>query len=71
MLVRIRKSIPLTNGSGAAIFVTFKMATKNYFFLLSFLVYYFLKLYLHNFSKIKSHREVTKQEAKVSLTIFA
>ncbi len=28
-----------------------KMATKNYFF-----VYYFLKLRLHHFSKIKSHK---------------
>ncbi len=36
--------------------VTFKMATKNYFF-----AYYVLKLHLHLFSKIKSHKEVTKQ----------
>ncbi len=27
----------------------------------SFFVYYFLKIHLHYFSKIKSHEEVTKQ----------
>jgi hypothetical protein len=37
--------------------VTFKIATKNYLFF----AYYFLKLYLHHFSKIKSHKKVTKQ----------
>ncbi len=31
-------------------------------FMPSFFVYYFLKLHLHNFSKIKSHKEVKKQE---------
>jgi hypothetical protein len=30
------------------------------FFVLSFVAYYFLKLHLHNYSKIKSHKEVTK-----------
>ncbi len=37
---------------------------KKLFFLLSFfcLLSYFLKLHLHHFSKIKSHKEVTKQE---------
>jgi hypothetical protein len=36
--------------------VTFKLTKKNYVF-----AYYFLKLLLHHFSKIKSHKEVTKQ----------
>ncbi len=35
---------------------------KKLIFLLSFFVYYFLRLHLHNFSKIKSHKEVPKQE---------
>jgi hypothetical protein len=38
------------------------MATINFFlFFVSFFAYYFLKLHLHHFSKIKSHKEVTKQ----------
>jgi len=28
---------------------------------LRFLAYYFLKVHLHHFSKIRSHKEVTKQ----------
>jgi hypothetical protein len=39
------------------------MATQNFFF-----ADYFLKLHLHHFSKIKSHKEVTKH--KVFLTNF-
>ncbi len=35
---------------------------KNYNFLKSFLAYYFLKVHLYNFSKMKSHKEVTKQQ---------
>ncbi len=41
--------------------VIFKMATKNCFFFLRFFTYYFLSLHLNHFSKIKSHKEVTKQ----------
>jgi hypothetical protein len=37
-----------------------KTATKK-IFCPKFLAYYFLKLYLHNFLKIKSHKLVTKQ----------
>jgi hypothetical protein len=40
--------------------VTFKTATKIYF-LRRFSAYYFWQVYLHHFSKIKSHKEVTKQ----------
>jgi hypothetical protein len=38
-----------------------------------FFAYYFLKVHLHHFSKIKSHKEVTKQylDINVFLTIFA
>jgi hypothetical protein len=35
-------------------------ANKNYFFL-SFSANYFMKVHLHHFSKLKSHKEVTKQ----------
>jgi hypothetical protein len=57
-------SIPLTNGSGSCYFtsVTFKTSTKNYFF-----AYYFLKVHLHHFSKIKSHTEAKKT---VSIDVF-
>jgi hypothetical protein len=34
---------------------------KLIYFLKSFSAYYFLKLHLHHFSKIKSQKEVTKQ----------
>ncbi len=39
--------------------VTFKMPTKNYFFLI-LSAYYFLKVHLHTFSKIKSQKESKK-----------
>jgi hypothetical protein len=35
---------------------------KNIFFLKSFFAFYFLKVYLNHFSKIKSQKEVTKLE---------
>jgi hypothetical protein len=48
--------------------VTFKMARQlQLFFFISFFVYYFLKLHLHNFSKIKSQKEVTKQDSRFFL----
>jgi hypothetical protein len=44
------------------IFVTdLQDADKNYF-CQSFSAYYFLKVHLHHFSKIKSHKEVTQQQ---------
>jgi hypothetical protein len=55
--------MPLTNGSGSQIRIllfsslTFKMPAKNYFLNTIFSVYYFLKLHLHHFSKIKSQKE--------------
>ncbi len=71
--IRIRGSIPLTNesgfgsGSGGRILLfsslTFKMSTKYYF-------YYFLKVHLHDFSKIKSHKEVTKQKESRFFLLF-
>ncbi len=59
--IRIRGSMPLTNGSGSWIRIllfsslTFKMPAKNNFFLHT--AYYFLKVHLHHFSKIKSLKE--------------
>jgi hypothetical protein len=41
--------------------LTFKMPTKNKFFKTSFCGYYFLKVLLHHFSKVKSQKEVAKQ----------
>jgi hypothetical protein len=56
-----------------AIFVSdLQDINKKYFFLLSFLAYYFLKVYLHHVSKTKSHKEVTKTVGiQVIFTIFA
>ncbi len=43
--------------------VTFRTETKNHFFLISFYAsfYSFFKVHSHHSSKIKSHKEVTKQ----------
>jgi hypothetical protein len=51
--IRIHGSIPLTNGSGGdpAIFVSVLQDVNKKL----------LKVHLHHFSKIKSHKEVTKQ----------
>ncbi len=51
--IRIRGSMPLTNGSGSCYFVIdLQDASKKLFS-----AYYFLKLRLHHFSKIKSQKE--------------
>ncbi len=65
--IRIRGSMPLTNGSGSGSgswirilllsSLTFKMPEKKYIFNTIFSAYYFLKLHLHHFSKIKSQKE--------------
>jgi hypothetical protein len=65
--IRIRGSMPLTNGSGFGsgswirilLFssLTFKMPAKNYLFNTIFSAYDFLKLHLHHFSKIKIQKE--------------
>ncbi len=45
-----------------AIFVSgLQDVIKKLLIFLSFFAYYFLRIHLHNFSKIKSHIEVTKQ----------
>ncbi len=60
--IRIRRSVPLTNGSGSGSSYFRQWPTRRIIFLLLRLfAYYFLKLHLHLFSKIKSHKEVTKQ----------
>ncbi len=63
--IRIRGSMPLTNGSGFASWIrillfsslTFKMPAENKIFNTIFSAYYFLKVQLHHFSKIKSQKE--------------
>ncbi len=69
--IRILGSMPLTNGSGFGSWfgsgswirillfstLTFKTPSKNLFFSTIFSAYYFLKLNLHHFSKIKSQKE--------------
>ncbi len=54
--IRISGSIPLTNGSGPCYFRHLPSRSQQ-----SFSASYFLKVQLHHFSKIKSHKEVTKQ----------
>jgi hypothetical protein len=60
--IRIRVSMPLTNGSGSWIRIllfsslTFD-ASKKLIFNTIFSAYYFLKVHLHHFSKIKSQKE--------------
>ncbi len=62
--IRIRGSMPLTNGSGSGSCIrillfsslTFKMPAKKLIFSLIFSAYYFLKVHLHHFSKIKSQK---------------
>ncbi len=55
--IRIRGSMPQTNGPDP----TFKMPTKNQL-KKKISAYYFLKVHLHHFSKIKSLKEVKKEE---------
>jgi hypothetical protein len=44
-----------------SIFIDFQDANKKLISKKSFPAYYFLKVLLHHFSKIKSQKEVTKQ----------
>ncbi len=70
--IRIRGSMPLTNGSGCGsgfgsgcgscyFIIDLQDANKKLIFKIAY-AYYFLKVHLHNFSKIKSQKEVTKQQ---------
>jgi len=47
--------------SDLAIFIIDLQDANKKQILYSFSAYYFLKVYLHHFSKIKSQKEVTKQ----------
>jgi hypothetical protein len=63
--IRIRGSMPLTNGSGFGSWIrillfsslTFKIQHKTNFLNTIFSVYYFLKLHLNHFSEKKSQKE--------------
>jgi hypothetical protein len=46
-------------------------ANKKQICFLWFSAYFFLMVHLHHFSKIKSQKEVTKQQESRLLTIFA
>jgi hypothetical protein len=65
--IRIRGSMPLTNGSGCGSGSFYfhhwpsRYQQKNNLVRKFFSAYYFLKVLLHNFSKVKSQKEVTKQ----------
>ncbi len=62
--IRIRGSMPLTNGPDPAIFVIdLQEANKKLISTKVFLLITFFEgtVHLHNFSKIKSQNEVTKQ----------
>ena len=53
----IRRSMPLTNGSGCGSGSCYFRQWRQR----SFFAYYFLKVHLHHFSKIKSNTEFTEQ----------
>ncbi len=55
--IRIRGSMPLTNGSGSCYFLHWPSRCQKKL-IFSAYRYYFLKVHLHHFSKIKSQREL-------------
>ncbi len=63
--IGIRRSVPLTKGSGSGSFRQWDANKKK-----SFFAHYFLSEHLHNSSDIKSHKEVTRQQ-KSRLVFFA
>ncbi len=73
LLVRIRTrgSVPLTNGSGSCYFRPWPLRCQQKTILfLCFSAYYLLKVHLHYFSKIKSHKEVTKHKVSRFFLLF-
>ncbi len=56
--IRIRGSMPLTNGSGSCYFRHWPQDANKNFFFFNCSAYYFLKVHLHHFSKIKSQKEL-------------
>ncbi len=57
MWIRIRGSMPLTNGSDPAIVVIDLQDVNKKLILKSFSAYYFLEVHLHHFSKIKVQKK--------------
>ncbi len=54
-------SVPLTDRSGSEscyFLIDLEDDNKKLFFLSFYATYYFLKVYLHHFSKIESHKEI-------------
>ncbi len=76
ILVRIRGSMPLTNGSGSGSWIgscyfcywPSRCQQKTNFFL-SFSAYFFLKVNLHHFSKIKNQKRSQRTVGTVGLMI--
>ncbi len=72
--IRIRGSIPLANGSGSGSCYFHHWPSRRQqktTLKKSFSAHYFLKAYLHNFLKIKSQKDVTKQyKSRVFLLIL-
>jgi hypothetical protein len=60
--IRISGSVPLRLLlTDPSLFVSdLQDANKKYFYFLTYFAYYSLKVHVHNSSKIKSHKEVTK-----------
>ncbi len=75
--IRIRGSMPLTNGSGCCYFrhssfvIDFHDTNKKTNFIFKFFCLLLLKVHLHHFSKIKSSKEATKhQESRFFLLVL-
>ncbi len=58
ILVQIRESVPLTNGSGSCCSVSDLYDANKKFICSQFFAYYFFKVHLHQSSKIKGHKTV-------------
>ncbi len=69
--IRIRGSMPLANWSGSCYFChDLQNASKKLVFYTIFSAFYFLKLHLHHFSKIKSQKESQNRRNQGFLKLF-
>jgi hypothetical protein len=62
---------PNSDPDPAIFVIDLQDASKKLIFNTIFSAYYFLKVHLHLFSKIKSQKESQNRKIKVFLTIFA
>jgi hypothetical protein len=72
ILVRIRicGSIPLTNGCGSCYFRHWPSRQQQKILIFLKLCFFLLKVHLHHFSKIKSQKDVTKQQESRFFLLF-